>query len=112
MMQKSSEVLREGSNPKRGVNLKNKVQEIGVELNDSLTEIRNCLPSEYHAEFIRYISNENEDLQVYINSLISGEAINEANSLDISEYNRYYRLICNLQVYLKGKFSEIEEKLK
>ena len=96
---------------KKGFSLQNTLCNIGQELNSSLNEIRSSLPSEYSQEFGNLQDDINFNLQRYINSYISGEAMTE-NGIDSTEYNLCQIRLVAMQDYLKTKVSETEEKLK
>lgn len=96
---------------KKGFSLQNTLCNIGQELNSSLNEIRSSLPSEYSQEFGNLQDDINFNLQRYINSYISGEAMTE-NGIDSTEYNLCQIRLVAMQDYLKKKVSETEEKLK
>ena len=60
---------------KKGMNLQNRICNIGQELNISLTEIGANIPSEYSEKFRKLQNDGIFNLQVYINSYISVEAV-------------------------------------
>lgn len=96
---------------RKGFSLQNTLCEIGNELNANLTEIYSNIPTE-HSVKLRELQSENGfNLQNYINSFISGEAINEG-AINSNDYNRCQERLLAMQEYLKKIVEETEEKLK
>lgn len=96
---------------KKGFNPGYKLCSIGQDLNRSLIEINSNIPPEYTKAIRNLQSKEEFDLQTYINSYISGEAIIE-DSIDSDKYNLCQKRLNEIQDYLKRITDEIEEKLK
>lgn len=114
MLTKLPEALSAASksqNKQKGFNLKYKLCSIGQDLNGSLIEINSNIPTEYTNAIRNLQSKGGFDLQTYINSYISGEAIKE-NSIDFDKYNLCQKRLDEIQDYLKKIADEIEEKLK
>ena len=96
---------------KKGFSLENTICSIGHELMNSLTEIRSSIPQEYSDEFKELENEASFQLQRYLNSYISGEAITESGISSL-EYNLCQTRLVDMQDFLKKKTSEIAEKLK
>ena len=93
------------------VSLHNTLCDIGQELNTNLTEINSNIPPEYIDRF-RQLQNKNGfNLQTYINSYISGDAVN-VEGIDSEDFNTCQARLLEMQDYLKKVALEIEEKLK
>lgn len=89
----------------------NTLCDIGQELNTNLTEINSNIPPEYIDRF-RQLQNKNGfNLQTYINSYISGDAVN-VEGIDSEDFNTCQARLLEMQDYLKKVALEIEEKLK
>ncbi len=98
-------------NKRKGFNLEYKICGIGQKLNESLIEINSNIPTEYTNAIRNLQCKEEFDLQTYINSYISGEAIKE-NTIDFNKYNLCQKRLDEIQDYLKKIADEVEEKLK
>ena len=96
---------------KKGMNLQNRICNIGQELNISLTEIGANIPSEYSEKFRELQNDGIFNLQVYINSYISGEAV-KIDQIDSDDYNLCQQRLVSMQEYLKKITVETEEKLQ
>lgn len=96
---------------KKGMNLQNRICNIGEELNISLTEIGANIPSEYSEKFRELQNDGIFNLQVYINSYISGEAV-KIDHIDSDDYNLCQQRLVSMQEYLKKITVETEEKLQ
>lgn len=96
---------------KKGMNLQNRICNIGQELNISLTEIGANIPSEYSEKFRELQNDGIFNLQVYINSYISGEAV-KIDHIDSDDYNLCQQRLVSMQEYLKKITVETEEKLQ
>ena len=96
---------------KKGLSLHNTLCDIGQELNANLTEINSNIPTEY-SDAIRQLQNKDGfNLQAYINSYISGEAV-QNNGIDSDDFNVCQARLLEIQDYLKKSALETEEKLK
>ena len=96
---------------KKGLSLHNTLCDIGQELNTNLTEINSNIPPEYIDRF-RQLQNKNGfNLQTYINSYISGDAVN-VEGIDSEDFNTCQARLLEMQDYLKKVALEIEEKWK
>lgn len=96
---------------KRGMSLQNTLCGIGQELNNSLMEIGADIPIEYSDDLKRLQNDGDFELQKYINSFISGEAVKE-NCIDFNDFNLCQERLKEMQEYLKRKSSDVGEKLK
>ena len=95
----------------RGKNLNRIICEIGEELNRSYNEIHSCIPPDISEDFFGREIDGGFDLQKYINEFISGEALKEG-TLDSDDYAVCQKCLKTMQVYLKAKLNEIDDKLK
>lgn len=96
---------------KKGLSLHNTLCDIGQELNANFAEINANIPAKY-LDAIRQLQNKDGfDLQVYINSYISGEAV-QNNGIDSDDFNVCQATLLKIQDYLKIVARETEEKLK
>lgn len=96
---------------KKGLSLHNTLCDIGKELNANLTEINSNIPTEY-SDAIRQLQNKDGFiLQAYINSYISGDAV-QNNGIDSDDFNVCQARLLEIQDYLKKAALETEEKLK
>lgn len=96
---------------KKGLSLHNTLCEIGQELNANLTEINSNIPAEYSGKLRQLKNKDDFDLQKYINSYISGDAVKD-NGIDSEEFNVCQARLLEMQDYLKKVALETEEKLK
>ena len=96
---------------KKGFSLRNTLCDIGKELNTSLTEIGSNIPANYSDELRKLQNIDSFNLQNYINSLISGEAI-QGNIIDGNTYNICQERLAEMRDYLKRLVEETEEKLR
>lgn len=96
---------------KKGLSLQNTLCGIGQELNNSLMEIGADIPVEY-SDDLKNLQNDGKfELQKYINSFISGEAVKE-NCIDGNDYYLCQERLKEMQEYLKRKSSDVGEELK
>ena len=96
---------------RKGLSLHNTLCDIGKELNTNLTGINSNIPAEY-SDKIRQLQNKDGfNLQTYINSYISGDAVKD-NGIDSEDFNVCQERILEIQDYLKKAAMETEEKLK
>lgn len=96
---------------KKGLSLHNTLCDIGQELNANLTEINSNIPAEY-SDKIRQLQNKDGfNLQIYINSYISGNVVKE-NGIDSDDFYACQARLLEIQDYLKKAAMETEEKLK
>ena len=96
---------------KKGLSIHNTLCDIGKELNANLTEINSNIPADYSNK-IRQLQNKDAfNLQRYINSYISGEAVSD-NGIDSEKFNVCQARLLEMQDFLKKTALEIEEKLK
>ena len=96
---------------KKGLSLHNTLCDIGRELNANLNEINSNIPAEY-SDQIRQLQNKaGFNLQAYINSYISGDAVKD-NGIDSEDFNSCQARLFEMQDYLKKAALETEEKLK
>ena len=96
---------------KKGLSLHNTLCDIGRELNANLNEINSNIPAEY-SDQIRQLQNKaGFNLQAYINSYISGDAVKD-NGIDSEDFNSCQARLLEMQDYLKKAALETEEKLK
>lgn len=94
-----------------GTSVHNTLCDIGKELNANLTEINSNIPTEY-SDAIRQLQNKDGFiLQAYINSYISGDAV-QNNGIDSDDFNVCQARLLEIQDYLKKAALETEEKLK
>ena len=95
----------------KGYGLFEAINNVGIDIQASITEMNHCIPANLTNEFQQLQSKDGFDLQSYINGYISGEAIvdNRLNSLD---YASCQKCLLGMQNYLKKKIDEFEEKLK
>ena len=78
---------------------------------ENLTEINSNIPTEY-SDAIRQLQNKDGFiLQAYINSYISGDAV-QNNGIDSDDFNVCQARLLEIQDYLKKAALETEEKLK
>lgn len=113
MLMKLREALQASSNikGKRGFSLNNTLSDIGQELDKSLSIITSNIPVDYYDKFHELQNQDNFNLQIYINSFISGEVIKE-NGIDSETYYICQERLFSMQKYLKKCFLEIGDKLK
>ncbi|HIZ74030.1 MAG TPA: hypothetical protein IAA05_00710 [Candidatus Blautia excrementipullorum] len=96
---------------RKGFSLYNTLCDIGQELNASLNEINSNIPADY-SEQIRQLQNKDDfNLQAYINSYISGDAVKD-DGIDSEDFNFCQARLLEMQEYLKKVALETEEKLK
>lgn len=105
------EVSNSSRRGKKGLSLHNTLCNIGLQLNASLTEINKNIPAEYTDEIRQLQNKDNFNLQSYVNSYISGNAVRD-NGIDSGDFNACQARILEIQDYLKKIALEIEEKLK
>ena len=96
---------------KKGLSLHNALCDIGQELNVNLTEINSNIPAEYSGELRQLQNKDGFNLQTYINSYISGDAVKD-NGIDSEDFNSCQAKLLEIQDYLKKVALETEEKLK
>lgn len=96
---------------RKGFSLRNTLCDIGQELNANLNEINSNIPADY-SDQIRQLQNKDDfNLQAYINSYISGDAVKD-NGIDSEDFNSCQARLLEMQEYLKKVVLETEEKLK
>ena len=96
---------------RKGFSLYNTLCDIVQELNASLNEINSNIPADY-SEQIRQLQNKDDfNLQAYINSYISGDAVKD-DGIDSEDFNFCQARLLEMQEYLKKVALETEEKLK
>lgn len=96
---------------RKGFSLRNTLCDIGQELNANLNEINSNIPADY-SDQIRQLQNKDDfNLQAYINSYISGDAVKD-NGIDSEDFNSCQARLLEMQEYLKKVALETEEKLK
>lgn len=87
---------------KKGLSLHNTLCDIGRELNANLNEINSNIPAEY-SDQIRQLQNKaGFNLQAYINSYISGDAVKD-NGIDSEDFNSCQARLLEMQDYLKKR---------
>ena len=96
---------------KKGLSLHNALCDIGQELNVNLTEINSNIPAEYSGELRQLQNKDGFNLQTYINSYISGDAVKD-NGIYSEDFNSCQAKLLEIQDYLKKVALETEEKLK
>ena len=96
---------------KKGLSLRHTLCDIGQELNVNLNEINSNIPAEYSDQFRQLQNKDGFNLQVYINSYISGDAVKD-NGIDSEDFNSCQARLLEMQDYLKKVALETEEKLK
>lgn len=96
---------------KKGLSLHNTLCDIGKELNADLTEINSKMPAEYSDKILRLQNKDGFNLQIYINSYISGDAVKD-NGIDSDDFYACQARLLEIQEYLKKAAMETEEKLK
>ena len=77
----------------------------------TLTEINSNRPAEYSGELRQLQNKDGFNLQTYINSYISGDAVKD-NGIDSEDFNSCQAKLLEIQDYLKKVALETEEKLK
>ena len=96
---------------RKGLSLHNTLCDIGKELNTNLTGINSNIPAEYSDNIRQWQNKDGFNLQTYINSYISGDAVKD-NGIDSEDFNVCQERILEIQDYLKKAAMETEEKLK
>lgn len=96
---------------KKGLSLHNTLCDIGKELNADLTEINSKMPAEFSDKILRLQNKDGFNLQIYINSYISGDAVKD-NGIDSDDFYACQARLLEIQEYLKKAAMETEEKLK
>lgn len=97
---------------RRGVNLKYTIYEIGKDLSSSYNTIRKNIPMTYSKKLFQLENYASFNLQDYINSYVSGTALQEDNTLDSMHFVMCQEQLKRMQEYLKQKIVETEERLK
>ena len=103
------------TNPNRGVNIENAMRDFGTKLSDDLNEIMSAIPTEYSNEFQKLQKDNAFILEQYINSFIDGTAIEEENerkTLQRASFDACQERLRAMQMFLKQKIADEEEKLK
>lgn len=86
---------------KKGLSLHNTLCDIGKELNANLTEINSNIPTEY-SDAIRQLQNKDGFiLQAYINSYISGDALNRKCASTLQSLRYFVPTISERRVFPK-----------
>ena len=81
---------------KKGLSLHNALCDIGQELNVNLTEINSNIPAEYSGELRQLQNKDGFNLQTYINSYISGDAVKD-NGIDSEDFNSCQAKLLEIQ---------------
>ena len=115
MLKMLPEALAATTNTMRGFSVENAIRDIGTQLSVHLNEIMSAIPTEYSAEFQKLQKAGVFTLEQYINSYIDGTAITEVNgrkTLQRSSFDICQERLREMQIFLKQKIAEEEEKLK
>ena len=96
---------------KKGFSLNNTLCDIGKNLNTSLIEVNSNIPIKYSDKLHELQNKDGFNIQIYINSYISGEAVKDYG-IDSKDYNLCQARLLEMQDYLKKVVSETEEKMK
>ncbi len=104
----ASNVSRRG---RKGFSLHNTLCDIGQELNASLNEINSNIPADYSVQIRQLQNKDGFNLQAYINSYISGDAVKD-NGIDSEDFNSCQARLLEMQDCLKKAVLETAEKLK
>ena len=109
------EALAATANPKKGFSVENAIRDYGTKLSGNLNEIMSAIPTEYSNEFQKLQKDGTFILEQYINSFIDGSAIveeNERKTLQRASFDKCQERLRAMQMFLKRKIAEEEEKLK
>ena len=115
MLEMLPTALAATTNPKRGFSIGNEIRDIGTRLSGHLNEIMCAIPIEYSEEIQKLQKDNTFILEQYINSFIDGSAIIEENgrkTLRRSSFDTCQERLRAMQMFLKQKISDEEEKLK
>ena len=96
---------------RKGFSLHNTLCDIGQELNASLNEINSNIPADYSVQIRQLQNKDGFNLQAYINSYISGDAVKD-NGIDSEDFDSCQARLLEMQDYLKKAALETAEKLK
>lgn len=92
--------------------MKYTIYEIGKDLSSSYNTIRKNIPMTYSKELFQLENYASFNLQDYINSYVSGTALQEDNTLDSMHFVMCQEQLKRMQEFLKQKIAETEEQLK
>ena len=115
MLKMLPEALAATANPKKGFSVENAIRDYGTKLSGNLNEIMSAIPTEYSNEFQKLQKDGTFILEQYINSFIDGSAIveeNERKTLQRASFDKCQERLRAMQMFLKRKIAEEEEKLK
>ena len=96
----------------RGKNISKMVSEQGQIINKALIRIKELEGFADNKKIDAILKTKDFNAQDYINSLISGKVICDGTICIDNEYTNCYQIFENLQLFLKQRMEEQEEKLK
>ena len=96
----------------RGKNISKMVSEQGQIINKALIRIKELESFADNKKIDAILKTKDFNAQDYINSLISGKVICDGTICIDNEYTNCYQIFENLQLFLKQRMEEQEEKLK
>ena len=96
----------------RGKNISQMVSEQGQIINKALIRIKELEGFADNKKIDAILKTKDFNTQDYINSLISGKVICDGTICIDNEYTNCYQIFENLQLFLKQRMEEQEEKLK
>ena len=96
----------------RGKNISKMVSEQGQIINKALIRIKELEGFADNKKIDAILKTKDFNAQDYINSLISGKIICDGTICIDNEYTNCYQIFENLQLFLKQRMEEQEEKLK
>lgn len=96
----------------RGKNISKMVSEQGQVINKALIRIKELEGFADNKKIDAILKTKDFNAQDYINSLISGKVICDGTICIDNEYTTCYQIFENLQLFLKQRMEEQEEKLK
>lgn len=94
----------------RGSNLEKTICEIGEELSKSYNKIRSSIPSEFSSRIFAKDKKDSFDLRRYIDSYISGDALQE-RGLNSEDYAACQNCLLEMLDDMKRELDKVEEEI-